>query len=78
MSWWVVPVIVLGLLMIFAPVIGGALAGRDHPTHCPACGRELIGSPPEHRLPDRRHCASVIAYQAAVRRARSQPPWRQW
>lgn len=63
MTWWLVPVIALGVLMILAPAIGGFLAERDHPVHCPACGRDLIGSPPEHRLTDRAHCAEVIAFQ---------------
>lgn len=78
MTWWVVPILVLGVLMILAPAIGGWLARHDHPVACPACGRELIGSPPEHRLSDRAHCAETIAYQSSVRRLRSQPPWRQW
>lgn len=74
-TWWLVPIIVLAVLLILAPVLGGRLARRDVWLRCPACGRELIGFPPEHRLSDRRHCAEVIV--ASQERAR-RSGWRPW
>lgn len=65
MTWtpWLVPLVVLGLVWIVAPFIGAWWARDFRPTHCERCGRELVGSPPEHRLSDRDHCAWVAASQ---------------
>jgi len=55
-TWWLIPIVVLGLALIVAPFIGAAWARDWRPTHCGRCGRELIGSPPMHTLTDRMHC----------------------
>lgn len=75
-TWWLVPNVVLGVLLILAPVIGRMYADVDQPSHCPACGRELIGDPPAHRLADRANCAAVLAYQSEERARRR--GWRPW
>lgn len=60
-TWWLVPIVVLGVMLIVAPVIGGRWARDWMPTHCTRCGRELIGSPPMHMLNDRMYCRVVAA-----------------
>lgn len=58
-TWWLVPIVVLGVALILAPLLGGRLARLDVWTHCPRCGKELIGYPPEHRLSDQRWCRAL-------------------
>jgi hypothetical protein len=58
-TWAHGPIILLGLVMMFAPVIGGLWARDFRPMHC-ECGRELVGSPPMHRLSDQGWCRHVI------------------
>lgn len=65
MTWspWLVPLVVLGLVLIAAPFIGAWWARDFRPRNCERCGRELVGSPPQHLLADRAHCAWIAASQ---------------
>lgn len=83
LPWWgwgaFAGLIGAGVGVIFAPVLGGWLARRDVWLNCPACGRELIGYPPEHRLADRAYCRDVQtahAARAAQRRSARAAYWR--
>lgn len=58
-TWWLVPIVALGLGLIFAPVLGLWWARDWRPARCPRCQRELIGSPPEHTRADRLWCQAV-------------------
>lgn len=53
---WLLPIAGLGILWILAPVIGDWWARDWRPRYCERCGRELVGSPPQHTLSDRTHC----------------------
>jgi hypothetical protein len=64
-TWWLVPIIGLGIVLILAPVIGAAWARDFRPTHCPRCRRELIGSPPMHTLTDRMFCREIARREEA-------------
>lgn len=78
-TWWLVPLVVAGLGLVLAPVLGGLLARQDVWQSCPACGRELIGYPPEHRLSDRTYCRDIQtlhAARAAQRRSARAAYWR--
>jgi hypothetical protein len=55
-TWAHVPIILLGLTLMFAPVFGAWWARDWRPVHCERCSRELVGSPPRHRLSDRGWC----------------------
>ena len=61
MTWtpWLIPVGALGLALLFAPVLGEWLARDRRPRHCERCGRELVGSPPEHTYSDRLWCRQL-------------------
>jgi len=76
-TWWLLLVVIPAIGLILAPVIGGRLARRDVWQSCPACGRELIGYPPEHRLADRAYCRDVQTLQR-VRAASRRSVWRPW
>lgn len=58
-TWWLVPIIVAGVGLILAPVVGACWARDWMPTRCTRCGRELIGSPPMHMLTDRMWCRQI-------------------
>jgi len=62
---WLVPILALGVALIFAPLAGGWWARDFRPRHCETCGRELVGSPPEHRLSDRDYCRWVAQWEAS-------------
>jgi hypothetical protein len=62
-GWWMVPFVVVGLALVFAPVIGDLWARDFRPRNCERCGRELVGSPPAHRLSDRDHCRWIAESQ---------------
>lgn len=55
-TWAHIPFIILGIALIFAPVIGTWWARDWRPRRCPRCNRELIGSPPQHLRADRAYC----------------------
>lgn len=58
-TWWLLLVIIPGIVLCFAPAIGAWLADRE--SRCSECGRELFGSPLEHRAADRTYCRQMIA-----------------
>jgi hypothetical protein len=58
-TWWLVPIAVLGIALILAPVVGAWWARDFRPVRCERCGRELIGSPPMHLLTDRMWCRQI-------------------
>lgn len=68
MTWtpWLIPVVVLGVGLVLAPVLGAWWARDFRPTHCERCGRELIGSPPVHRFDDQMYCRLVAASEGDV------------
>lgn len=62
--WWVCAgLIVLGVVLILAPVLGSWWARDFRPYRCPRCGRELIGSPPIHGIRDRDWCRELAEAQ---------------
>lgn len=65
-SWWLVPIIVAGVALILAPMIGAWWARREFWTHCPRCGVDLLGNPPEHRRSDQYWCR-LLAYAEGER-----------
>jgi hypothetical protein len=65
-GWWMVPFAVVGLALVFAPVIGDLWARDFRPRNCERCGRELVGSPPVHRFDDRMYCRLVAASEGDV------------
>jgi hypothetical protein len=67
MHWGAIAVAVLGLVLVFAPVLAKWWTDYDTWVRCPACHRELIGYPAEHREADRLHCRQVIAARRAGR-----------
>lgn len=72
-TWLLVPIIVLGVALILAPVVGAWWARDWQPTHCSRCGRELVGSPPMHTLTDRMWCRQMA--QQEIYRTTSWRPW---
>lgn len=63
--WWLTLVVIPGVVLVFAPVIGAWWARDWRPVHCPRCRRELVGSPPEHRGQDREYCAWMAEREEA-------------
>lgn len=65
-TWWHVPLIALGIVLIVAPAIGGLWARDWRPLRCPRCQRELIGSPPMHGIRDRDWCRELAEAEGEV------------
>lgn len=60
--WGEVGILVVGLVLVFAPLIGELWSRDFRGRACVVCGRELVGSPPAHKLSDRDYCRDVARW----------------